>query len=596
MGGSSFKSPFDIAKDIVKSTTGISLSSKQFNILKSVEKTVGKTFSQMSSVMQKLVVAPIMDVTEDTLVAVLPDHIAMKLTSVTGVVANAAVGKINLKDINEAVKDAMKLAVLPATMAYQVDKELIKMGDGLTGGMISDLDVASGGLLTSVQNLQSINESLYEGEGVDLKARAIDAIKVAMAVSSGGTAVAISTAVNYAGAKTGLDQTPQGRMALQAAAAYLTAQAAEKAAAEAAEKKAAEQAAKQGTTSAAGSTISNTATKTATGKVVKDTARQVVVQQTTKKAVGIGVNEVIKDKELASIVTSVASTAVINQSGMSNTKQDIVNKDLIQTTAKIGVSRVIADKDLQNLASGIIAQYSTEGDKKSLYDIAKEQSLSSGKSVADRELEKKTGLSIKEAVILYDIGKDPYAAYDQYKLEMETKIEAEKAKMMKRVEELKEIAKTAENFDLNKEVNQLQSEFYKNVDSEMEEMNRKMNDFQTVINKAQTDYDAFEYQKFLEREAELLKKKGLLYKDQFIAESMDKLYDQAKKYGMDFLKYLMWKYGPRPDYDSVITQEDISSWQTVEVPQDRLYNINHGSNFMPLLVIGGGIATFFAVS
>ena len=78
----------------------------------------------------------------------------------------------------------------------------------------------------------------------------------------------------------------------------------------------------------------------------------------------------------------------------------------------------------------------------------------------------------------------------------------------------------------------------------------------------------------------------------FEFNAYDKLYNLVKKYGKDFLLYLLYKYGSQADYDSLITDEDKEAYKTWE---PNGIQIKKKSSVAPLVIGAGIIGAFMLI-
>lgn len=121
---------------------------------------------------------------------------------------------------------------------------------------------------------------------------------------------------------------------------------------------------------------------------------------------------------------------------------------------------------------------------------------------------------------------------------------------------------------------------------------------QDIIDEAKSDYQKG-LQKIKDRaNADYLKGKLEAETDRFIQKRIDETYNTVEKYGQDFLRYLMWKYGPQWDYDRFIVPNDYLMYQIYIIPPNqRLFPFDYDkmiqrrNAFLALvgtIVAGGG--------
>ena len=80
--------------------------------------------------------------------------------------------------------------------------------------------------------------------------------------------------------------------------------------------------------------------------------------------------------------------------------------------------------------------------------------------------------------------------------------------------------------------------------------------------------------------------------DRFLQKRINEVYGVADKFGDKMAEYLMKKYGPREDYDSVVTPDDYLNYQLYNNNNnDRIFNVVYKSSFALKagLLVGAGV-------
>jgi len=183
---------------------------------------VGGVVLKAASPVTKIAAGAIKFTLDNSLGRVLPVSIYGKISSFTNAQAAILEGNLSTKNFRDVVKGFVDIGLIGVRISKEATGALAETGLG------KSLDKYTGGLLTSVHNLERVvitmeNNGLTDNyEKINWKATLIDAIKVGAAVASGGTAVGIMTASNAVGDATGLDKTSLGAGVLTAGAMMAT--------------------------------------------------------------------------------------------------------------------------------------------------------------------------------------------------------------------------------------------------------------------------------------------------------------------------------------------------------------------------------------
>jgi hypothetical protein len=164
---------------------------------------------------------PIHKVVDVAILPILPKSLRDKVEKVMDIPDGAFRGKLTDKDVLAGVKAYAQIAMIPTAMAGKFSNDVINRlkKDAILGPFLEKVDMYSGGLLSSAQNLAATPDDIYNDRNIDWKARLIDALKIYLATVS-VTALVRSTAVTAVGTETGLNTTPIGRAALAVGVAY----------------------------------------------------------------------------------------------------------------------------------------------------------------------------------------------------------------------------------------------------------------------------------------------------------------------------------------------------------------------------------------
>lgn len=203
---------------------------KVFKAIKSVAKAVVEPVVKVGGVVLKaaspvtsVVTKQLKFVMDNTLGRVLPNSIYDKISGLTNAGASILEGNLTSANFRAVVKGVMDYALIGVRIANEAKRQAMKVG--MLENLFIAVDGYSGGLLTSCERLANVPIALNEGRKINWMVVLVDALKVAAAVASGGTAVAIMVAVNAVGDKTGLDQSSLGRGILTAGAMIAAGQA-----------------------------------------------------------------------------------------------------------------------------------------------------------------------------------------------------------------------------------------------------------------------------------------------------------------------------------------------------------------------------------
>jgi hypothetical protein len=179
---------------------------------------LGGSVLQAAAPVTKLYAGTMKFALDNTLGRVLPNSIYGKISSFTNAGAAIAEGNLTTQNFRAVVKGFMDIGMITQRISNESYLVLGKTSIG------KSLDHYSGGLLTSVHNLGRIpvvleTNALSGGnEKINWNQTLLDALKVGLAVASGGTAVAVMTSVNIVGEKTGLNKNSLAMGVLSASA------------------------------------------------------------------------------------------------------------------------------------------------------------------------------------------------------------------------------------------------------------------------------------------------------------------------------------------------------------------------------------------
>lgn len=292
---------------------------------------------------------------------------------------------------------------------------------------------------------------------------------------------------------------------------------------------------------------------------------------------------------VSSLSQSMAVAKVQNITGIGGSELDTLVRGYTAYTSGQGIGDILAN-EAQNQAyiqgskevarqTGIPVQIlanvgQAHKNGTSMTEAFTESTTAVAKQEINEEIKRQTGLPIT----ITDIGKaaDPQERnefYDKLKgyvadaKELEDKLieqaklayEKEKKRIADQMERAKELASEIQNFDLGKELDLLGQK----LDSELENIKETLREI---------DQDIEDFS--LSEEIDKLGQKASDAWDDFnkdadefsLADELEKKWDEfweqdlLKKYGPDLLAYLYKKYGPRPDYDDVMTAEDRGKW------------------------------------
>lgn len=561
-----------------------------------------KLFKKVLSPFEKLVVSPFMKLANATIgpvaKTVLPKDLYLAVSGLSHASARLLVGDISKENLRNVSKGFLRTVGGTITMPVRATVEVTRQAQKLS--IVRSIDKYSGGLISSADNLNRATVSLGKGKSIDLKSTLMDGVKIGLAVVSGGQSVVAMTATNAVGAKTGLNKTAIGKIALTAAQAA-------------------------GTSGNWAGFVSNT-------------GKQIATQEGAKTLVKTGV---IRDQNLANLV--VTTGMVASGSSSKNLLKDVgTHVAKTEGARQLVKTGVIRDKNLANLAvSGALV---STGSDASFTDVAKDLAKSEAERVAKKEIVKEIGnddlglLVANTAIGTYDEGftmnnlsknaisntsllaeQKANEKLAKYGLSVNTltkaseiasmspeemqaivkdratkamqEMEAKKNMYMMKVEHLKEKIADASNTDLKAK---LQAEFERAEEKlavELEDAKKRAN---AELERMKQDYKDFNMGEFISDEQRRLKERALAERDRFKANYMNHIYKLRDKYGPHLLAYLMYKYGPRPDYN--VTDEDRLRYRNWQPPQNgRLYQTNYS---LGKLALGGlaVIGTLYAIS
>jgi hypothetical protein len=111
-------------------------------------------------------------------------------------------------------------------------------------------------------------------------------------------------------------------------------------------------------------------------------------------------------------------------------------------------------------------------------------------------------------------------------------------------------------------IEKLQDHTKRQIDAETKKLADKIDGAQNEMNKALDSVKNFDLKDEIAQKKAELEANYLREKERFQSMTMDDVFDLAKQYGPDLLKYLMSKYGAKPNYDKVITEQDLQNYKT----------------------------------
>lgn len=205
-----------VAKNIVRETT---------NAAEFVYHDIARpAFRITRNIANETVFKPVHKVIDVAVLPILPKSIRENVEKIIDVPEAAFAGKLTDKKVVEGLKSYYKLQMLPMKTAGKFANATMNTlrKDAILGPFLDKIDVYSGGLLTSAQNLTTMPDDIYHERDIDWKARLVDALKIYLTVVSAGSVAnyAIGLSANAVGTETGINQTPLGRAVLSVGVAY----------------------------------------------------------------------------------------------------------------------------------------------------------------------------------------------------------------------------------------------------------------------------------------------------------------------------------------------------------------------------------------
>lgn len=191
---------------------------------------------------------------------------------------------------------------------------------------------------------------------------------------------------------------------------------------------------------------------------------------------------------------------------------------------------------------------------------------SKAKNEINQEIKKKTGLPVtideitnsdptnKKSLVqeIVSYAENPEKLKQLVVTETKLAMQKEREKAEKQIEQVKNLKENIENFNAEKETKILQANISKEIDKRVEDAKR--------LDKEIENYSSEDAWSDLEKQARIEKDKATkkLYEDMYGLK--EKYFPQA------LLDYLMYTYGPKPDYDMYLN--DGFDWGSFQLPDD----------------------------
>lgn len=533
---------------------------------------------------------------------VLPARFYGPLSGLTQVSADLLVGKVSKDNIRKAVKYSLEITKQTGKTVKSAAKVVGKAyAKALTyyyyayyaamkTSVGKDVDRYTGGIATSYINLTQVTPDLMQSKKIDVKARAIDVIKVGAAVTGGALAVGISAGTTVATEKTGLGKSSLGRGILKAGAVYATGGA---------------------------STVQDMAVQEAKKQALKGFLKQavkkgIVNESAASMMVTAGAGASSPQEAAKNFATMAAKNVAVKQVGK------VTNSDVLQIVGEAGINAGInagvasATSSTDPVGTGtVLAPASTnptfaesfgEGVKSGLQNqaVAKvnDQILASTGINADitdiARLSKGDSDVVLEQV--ENFGEEELKDFlaDQ-EAKLEQKIENERLKSEMKMNEYQNKYETEKqnlaDFDSQDKIDQLEREAQARINEEQKrlgaEMDRIQSDYDKGLDRVKNQITDFDSSKLINGSKDSLADKIAAERDRFQANLQDRFYALTKKYGPQLLAYLMFKYGPQMSYDQYLTQEDRTKAKYWVPPKNgRKYNTNYKGTMIKLLLAG----------
>lgn len=563
----------------------------------------------------------------------IPSNLFTSLQGLSQASAQIAVGKVSKSNIRKAIKYSMKVTKATVSTVGKVYSEALKVYyAGYYLAMKTEtgktVDKYTGGIATSAMNLTQVTPDLMQEKKVDVKARAIDAIKVgAVVVSGGALSVAVSAGTTVATEKTSLGKSSIGRSLIQAGGIYAsgggsvtdiaTKMATQKATTLAIKKASplltpilGDTASKIALTSLATATTSTAGTDKSFTQTLQNVATKSVASTATKKVttkyIGQSAGNILAQTVAASVgntPTTIKDKAPIN--APTDSEGNLLNKtpetsgDSVPTNPPTTGGGFFAETSAGFFQTGsvdkngnVVPTTSPTFFERVGASVRSETQLRVESSL-DRRTGGKYGTAVKvvTGVNKYKdmTGEEFQARVEKERQGLYTRIEEERVKSEQRIEHIADQVEDAS-------AEEAKNIMMKKIEEEERRLDEKVSDmsesFKKGIERVGSDVDDFDSAEFLRLESERLKRKLQAEKDRFMANATDRMWKLGQKYGMDLLAYLMWKYGPRSDYDDVMVDEDMVLYKNFVPSKDgRIYKkrkMGLGSKFA--LLVGGYVA------
>lgn len=330
-----------------------------------------------------------------------------------------------------------------------------------------------------------------------------------------------------------------------------------------------------------------------------------VAEQSATNYVGkqSGLNKTALGRSVLSVATGSAGGGNIQDLLTSEAKKVATQEATKQTTKALAPA---LGKDASTILGSALVTTTTQtyGDSEASYvDTLQSRVTSSTKSLAvkkaDAEIKKKTGglIGIDQVQQIYNL--DPKKVTKEAAKHI---IDDEVARVHKRI--LNETTKALNvkerikhEYDVARAkitdpqaIEKLQAHTKEQIDLETKKLADKIDNVQAEMDKALDSTKGFNLKDEIARNKAEIAENFAREKERFQSMTMNDVFDQAKQYGPDLLRYLMAKYGPKPNYDKVITENDLQNYKTWK-PTANIYPPKKG---LPKGLLMGGVAAIGA--
>ena len=201
--------------------------------LKSIVKpfvSLAKSVAKVVKKIDRVVAKAIKQTLDNTLGRVLPASVYDKIANITDAGLEILKGNLNNNTFRKVVKGVTDIALIGGRIFEEAWKQADKVG--ALHNLMRTVDKYSGGVLTSIRNLNRVPITIGTGGKIDWKTTLIDALKVGLAVGGASSLATVAsnlaqqTAISYTIAHSGKDikESALGRGALTAAAMIATGQ------------------------------------------------------------------------------------------------------------------------------------------------------------------------------------------------------------------------------------------------------------------------------------------------------------------------------------------------------------------------------------